>query len=1138
MQLNDAQKAAVEYLEGPLLVLAGPGTGKTQLLSSKVEYILKNTDANPENILCLTYTESGATNMRSRLFSLIGAAASKLHIHTYHAFGSAILAEYKNYAEHFDRNLDAAIDNVTEYKIIKDIQNSLDTFDILKSANTSDLIDTIASAKSARLTGKNLEEIANSNLKDAEELNPKLNACLKKQSRGMKYDAALNEVYQPLMELLQEKASPKPICQNIEREANFLLLELDDIIKTESAKTDGSILDPTTGKPLKPSVSPLTRWKNKRFEKDENGNYRLASRVANKKLLSLAHIMQKYETYLSSSNLYDFADMIQEALTILKEDRGFKLTLEERYQFILLDEFQDTNAAQAELIYRLTDYEQPNIMAVGDDDQAIFAFQGANSSNLVDFQNHYQAKVITLLENYRSNSEILDTSYAIREQIADSFAKKQGIIKRLRAFKSGEAKISRHEFLESSAEYHWVATKIAELKTAGIKQSDIAIITPKHKYVAPLLPFLKDMDLSVSYEKRDNLFEDTQISELLTLSRFIYELTIGHNPAHLLFELLSFPFFEISPLDIVLCVNKVPRKFSLDYLLESDSEKIREIANFLAILAQKSTILPLEQFLDLLIGVTPYDEKKRSSFLAYYTKNQNEYQTFELYEKLAVLREAVLKHYATTSSISNTEQSISIPKLPALIRLVDDYLSAGAAIINTSPYQDSEDAVQILTAHKSKGLEFEYVFIIATDDRAWGNAKGNNNMLSLPQNLISIRHTGITEDERLRLFFVALTRAKSHLYLTNSIKDFSDKNPARLQYLAEYEKDDKVISPYLPEKSREVILHYQENANNSESSDLKNAWLAHYQKPTGDLKAILLKRLESYQLTATDLTNFIDIVYAGPRAFYTEKILRAPDESYSNALTFGNLIHATFEQVTTKQLSDEQALDFYSEALARTNAPDEDLEDLRERGTASLRASLKAFGSLLRAKGAKAELNFYHDHLALPATSLSKPNTSIQSTSPALTDTLTPSAIPLTGKIDHLNIDHDNKTIEIYDFKTSGFKDKKWDSHPTLYKYKLQLGFYKLLLNLSPEFKNYKIEKAHILFVVPDSLDTKVHDKIYEFNDRDEKELKELIFSVYQHIKTLDFTDDPKLFLGSDSSRNIKDILEFIERLRYPTTQK
>ena len=199
------------------------------------------------------------------------------------------------------------------------------------------------------------------------------------------------------------------------------------------------------------------------------------------------------------------------------------------------------------------------------------------------------------------------------------------------------------------------------------------------------------------------------------------------------------------------------------------------------------------------------------------------------------------------------------------------------------------------------------------------------------------------------------------------------------------------------------------------------------------------------------------------------------------------------------------ALEFFEKELASASIPEEDLEELRERGTGTLKASLKKFGDLLRADGARAEVNLFHDHLAL-------------------------GDVPLTGKIDHIHVDKDAKTIEIYDFKTSGFKDNKWDSHPTLYKYKLQLGFYKLLLNLSPEFSKYKIERAHILFVVPDDEST-VHDKVYEFNDADENLLKELIPVVYRHIKTLDFVDDPELFVEPDKNKGIKEIREFIKKL-------
>ncbi|MBR3264181.1 ATP-dependent helicase [Candidatus Saccharibacteria bacterium] len=1088
MPLNSAQKQAVEYLDGPLLVLAGPGTGKTQLLSSKVEYILNNTDATPDSILCLTFTDSGAENMRSRLYSMIGSAAAKVRIYTYHAFGSTILAEYKNYATDFDRNLDATIDNVTQHKIIKSIQESLSSFDILRSANTSDIISTISSAKSARLTGKDIENIAKDNIATTEKLNPLLNAHLKNVQNGMKFEVGVAEVYGPIMETLAKFTSPEPIVGNIEKEANSLLYELNSIIETERAKE-------------KPSISALTNWKKKRFEKDADGNYRLSNRIANKKLLSFSHIMQEYEKYLEDNGLYDFADMIEQAIKILKTDQGFKLTLEERYQYILLDEFQDTNTAQAELIYHLTDYEKPIVMAVGDDDQAIFAFQGANASNLLDFQAHYNAKVITLLENYRSQSEILETSYLIREQISESFAKAHNIIKKLIAKKPGKAQISRHEFLESSAEYHFIAEEIHRLIKSGVAQSQIAIITPKHKYVMPLLPYLKVYpEINISYEKRDNLFEDQKIHQILSLSRFVYELSEGRNPSALLLEVLSFPFFEIDPVSVVSAVSRIQKKPALDYLQESENEKLKSVGIFLAKLTTLAPSTPLELFLDYLVGTAEYMDGKKSAFLDFYSKTTDSYSTFELYENLSVLREAIIKH--TTSAA---------PKLKDLINFVDDYESAEEPLVNTSPYQDSADSIQIITAHKSKGLEFEYVFLVAVDDRSWGNAKGNNTMFSLPQNLISIRHTGVTEDERLRLFFVALTRAKSHLYLTNSKKDFSGKTPARLEYLAEYEKDDKIISPYLPLGAQEVEKHYTNLPEDQLLGDLKTSWIAHYNRPDGNLREILLKRLENYRLTATDLTSFIDISYGGPQIFYKKRILRAPDESYSRSLTFGTLVHAVFEKVTNEKITDDEALKFYEAELEKASVPEEDIEELRERGLASLKASLKKFGELLRADDARAEVNLYHDHLTLDG-------------------------VPLTGKIDHIHVDKTNKTIEIYDFKTSGFKDNKWESHPTLYKYSLQLGFYKLLLNLSPEFMNYQVTKAHILFVVPDE-EAKVHDKVYEYNNEDEINLKNLISAVYSHIKTLDFLSNPELFIEPDSNRKLKDIKEFI-KLVLDTTPK
>ncbi len=400
MPLNQQQKEAVEYLEGPLLVLAGPGTGKTQLLSAKVAYILEHTDANPENILCLTFTDAGAENMRDRLQTMIGKAALDVNIYTYHAFGANLLERYKNYAETLDRKLDAPIDQTAQYKIVADIQKSLPATDILKNSGTKDIIDTISSAKSARLTASDLQKIAAQNTEDSLAISAEISPIFLAAPPRLKFDQALEEVYEPVLEVLAKYTSPKPIVGNIERIANTMLRELNQVIE-EIQNTDPGVT--ATGKPKQPSVQPLS--------------------AANKKLFSLAHIMEKYDQYLAANGLFDFDDMIEYAIHYLKTDRGFRLSLSELFQYILLDEFQDTNPSQFELIKLLTDYEKPLIMAVGDDDQAIYEFQGANASNLMDFEQHYGAKVITLVDNYRSIGAVLEFSKHIADQITDSFAK-------------------------------------------------------------------------------------------------------------------------------------------------------------------------------------------------------------------------------------------------------------------------------------------------------------------------------------------------------------------------------------------------------------------------------------------------------------------------------------------------------------------------------------------------------------------------------------------------------------------------------------------------------------------------------------------------------------------------------------------
>ena len=436
MPLNENQKKAVEYLDGPLLVLAGPGTGKTQLLSEKVAYILKHTDTNPENILCLTFTDAGAMNMRERLKTVIGQDALKVNIGTYHAFGSEILAQYKNYSEDYNRQLDSPIDEITEFKIIKEIQDNLPGNDILRGDKVKDIMGVISEAKKAGLTEDDLVKIAKKNMEDSEILSNAISPLLLNVV-PYKFKESLEGAYKPIHELLKDYSDLKPITKNIERSIAAMARELNEAMATA--------LD-------KGSVGALSKWKDDYFEKDEKGNYRLKDRIRNKKLLSVANVMKQYQDYLNENGLFDFNDMIEEAVRILNTNTGFKLTLEERYQFILLDEFQDTNPSQFAIVKAITDYEKPNIMAVGDDDQAIFEFQGALSSNLSDYQKYYSAEVIPLVENYRSTQEVLDFARKIINQAPDRFADKELIAHKEPLTKSG---LHRIEFLSSRGQESW-----------------------------------------------------------------------------------------------------------------------------------------------------------------------------------------------------------------------------------------------------------------------------------------------------------------------------------------------------------------------------------------------------------------------------------------------------------------------------------------------------------------------------------------------------------------------------------------------------------------------------------------------------------------------------------------------------------
>jgi len=1064
VKLNEKQQAAVDKIDGPLLVIAGPGTGKTQLLGARAANILEKTDTNPENILCLTFTESGASEMRERLRSLIGPVAAKVNISTYHAFGSDIIYLYNNFAERVIRNLESPIDEVRRHKILTALRDSLKHNDILRGAKVSDLVATISEVKTERLSSADLAKIAETNMVDSVEINAAVGGILTEIPKGARFGVVL-PFYEQVRDELTRFVSGKTIAGKAERIGNKLLASLNKVIVEQEASE-------------KPSTGALTKWRGTYFDKDDKNRFALSNAVANKKLLSLANLLNLYDVYLADQSLFDFADMIEEAIKYLSKDDAFRFSVQEKYQYILLDEFQDTNASQLELIRLVADYEKPNIMAVGDDDQAIFAFQGAQYSNLMDFQKMFGAEIVVLNVNYRSGQPVIDLGAAVAGQISERFATEYNIEKKLmsEAVAAGETevetRISRLEFAGEPSEYGWVAGQISELIEAGATQKSIAVIAPKHKYLEALVPYFGAYPkIKLSYDKRENILESEQIRPLLKMARMVVNLARVRPTASDILEILSYEFWGVRPLTVINVVQMAQERHRsiLNYLQESGDERLAELAEFFSTLALKSIDTPLEIMLDYMLGSQVLGDY-RSPYLTYFTE-KNDLKTINFYESLAVLREHVNSYTKAKTHL----------RLKDLVEFVDDYASAEKKLINTSPYVEAADAVRLLSVHGAKGLEFDYVFLISLDNRAWGTSKGNNNTLVLPKNLEYVRHTGATEDEKLRELFVAITRAKYNLRLSGSKQDFAGKVAVPLRYLDGIGPEITSVAEVRP-----ALDLWQSN------------WSGRYDVREADVRAVAAKNVENYRLSATDLTSYVDVIYGGPEQFYLNRVLKQPGERSAD-LDYGNFMHAVFDKVTKEKISDEAALEFYRSLVAEADVEDEKRDELLERGEDNLPVYLKARGNYLRADGHYSEVSFSRDNLIVDG-------------------------VPLSGKIDHMAVDEENKTIVVTDFKTAKYHAEKWDSYATLWKYKRQLMFYKLLLGASLKWRDYRVEEAMIDFVTPDE-EGEVRQKVLQFEGQDMAEFVELCKKVYENIKALEFPD------VSGYEKTLRGMKDFVQTL-------
>ncbi len=1051
-KLNAEQKKAVDTIDGPVLVVAGPGSGKTEILSLRVANILQQTDTLPGSILCLTFTESAAANMRRRLIEFIGPDAYKVSIHTFHSFGSEIIAQNPQYF--YNGASYTAADQLVQIEIMEEILSDLSHKDPLNSYHPvqgytylRDILSRISELKQSGFSPDAFENHLRENEVFLKTAQPIIAAVFEEKISKKTF----NKFHEALVELRALGVS------------NHLIDSF--AFALEEAENDAS-------------TKPLTAWKNEYTKKDNRKETILKDYDKMSRLFSLANIYREYQKKLSEKGYYDFADMLLDTVKILQNFPELRYTLQEKYLYVLVDEFQDTNGVQMTLLDQILDADvnegRPNILAVGDDDQAIFKFQGANIQNILGFHKKYrEPELIVLDKNYRSSQKILDF---VRPIILQGEERLESILpeitKELKAAKESheETTITEKVFTEKIQELVWIAQ---EVQNTNKPLNEIAVIGRKHKDLEDLAKVLDYFNIPVNYERRKNLLEQPHLKEIIKILEFITDTTQDHHLA----EILSFPFWGMERLtvwDLSMKAYK-GKKLWLEVMLET--LEFSPLAKFFINLEAEAKEKTAEEIIDFITGSKELDGYQSPYREHYFSSQDKNY--LEFLESLKAFILAIRKH--KTAEILNVKDLLQFVKLHQKHNLPLNY---------TTEYTQQEPAVNLCTAHHSKGLEFDTVFLLHCQESSWIGG-GNFNKLNFSSDLPISPETDSIED-KLRLFYVALTRAKHHLYLTHHIQGGRTKEEMRLRFLGQKSEEIPPTSIQTPTPLLAMELS-----------------LSSHTPPTPNEQSMLKKLVQNYKLSVTHLNNFLDLIHHGPQKFLENNLLKFP-QMISPSAAYGAAIHNALHALQTdlKQKRTLANLDFFisqfEQSLAAYRLNRKDTAKLFEKGRDQLTEYYEQRKSEFHYDDIS-EFDFKYQNVVIDGAEI-------------------------TGKIDKIRPNSITKEITVYDYKT-GKPIQSWDSGDDYklkkaWTYKNQLLFYKLLIENSRSFQHDNQVRHGILeFVEP--VDQRIQTLELQIDPNDVDMLRKLIVVVYNKIVNLDFPDTsnyPQTFTGIQFF--ISDLLE------------
>ena len=991
--LNAEQKIAVDAIEGPVLVIAGPGTGKTQILGARIGKILLETDILPGNILCLTFTDAGAITMRRRLTSFIGPEAYKVNIYTFHAFCNEIIQENLSF---FEKNSLDPISELEQIQLLRELVDKFPQKHPLKRYRSD-----------AYYEIKNLRSLFNT--------------------------------------MKQEGWTPAYIDERI----NVYLADL---------PTRDQYIYKKNGAGYKKGDPNQTKL-NEQLEKME-------------KLRAAIHEFDRFQQLMYRESLYDYNDMINWVIRAFTENEELLRRYQEKYQYILIDEFQDTSGTQNALIRLLINFwDKPNVFVVGDDDQSIFRFQGANIYNMLEFADSYKKDLLTvvLTRNYRSTQPILDLSNMLISRNKERLINKiEGLTKELIASNKNICQAIEmpviSEYETERAEMIHIVKQVEELIANKVLPGKIAVIYKENKYGEELLSYFKLKNLPVYSKRNINLLEEPLISQLLLMVRYLasaHEYEVPFNGDEMLFEILHAEWFRIPAIEIAtLTAEAYKEKISLRKLLNDKSARApRELFSS----GPHPQLATAAKAIESMISAVS-TKTLQSLFESIFLETGILEFAMQHPDKRRIL-DQLTGFFDFIKEENRRQPDLDLEKLVLHLDLMEE----NEIDLPLIEINGSIESVNLLTVHGSKGLEFTYTFFAGCNAHYWENKPNRNKGFTFPDTMF--RADINVEEELRRLFYVAMTRAETNLYISYSRFKNNGKETEPSVFVEE------IRSGFELPTDKPMLT-------DDDLSDFQFLLLKGEQPPQMErIEMEFINRvLVNFKMNVTALNNYLKC----PLEFYFRNLIRIPSPKNENT-EFGSAVHYALEKLFRHMQDHENR---FPELPFFIGSFESYMKDHRESFTKE-----------------QFERRMEYGHIILPAYyekyihSWNK----IVSIEKRINHVVV-EGVPLKGALDKLEFD--GKQVNVVDYKTgnpeNAFSKIKGPSEkdPNGGDYWRQAIFYKLLVDNSS--LGWQVVSTEFDFIEPDKKKNYRKEKLF-IHPADEATVKVQIRETWDKIQRHDF---------------------------------